>query len=96
MTREDVQISDWDTAEFLDSDEMITEYLQASMENGNEAFLNALSVVARAKGMTDLAQKTGLARESIYKALRPESKPRYETIAKIMSGLGLKLQAVPV
>jgi len=96
MNSEDLQVSVWDTAEFLDSDELIIEYLKNAMEEGNDAFLSALSTVARAKGMTELAQKSGLARESLYKALKPGAKPRMETIYKVLAGLNIKLEPVIV
>lgn len=94
MNKEDLQLSEWDSAEFLDSDAMIIAYLENAKTEGDDVFLTALATVARAKGMTDLAQKTGLNRESLYKALKAGSKPRYETIEKILTGLGIKLQLV--
>lgn len=59
-----------------------------------DALLEALATVARARGMAKLAESTGLGRESLYKTLRPGAKPRYETIAKILAGLNVKLRAV--
>ena len=60
-----------------------------------DALLEALATVARARGMAKLAESTGLGRESLYKTLRPGAKPRYETIAKILTALDVKLRAVP-
>lgn len=86
----------FDTAEFLDSEETIAEYISGAMESGNQdTLIEALSNVARARGMTRLAESTGLGRESLYKALRPGSKPRYETIVKIISALNVKIKVVP-
>lgn len=96
MDNDDLQLTEWDTAEFLDSDEMIIAYLENAKTEGDDTFLEALATVARAKGMADLAQKTGLNRESLYKTLRAGAKPRYETIEKILAGLGIKSQLVQI
>lgn len=85
----------FDTAEYLDSEEAIAEYISEAMQDPNpDALLEALATVARARGMAKLAESTGLGRESLYKTLRPGAKPRYETIAKILAGLNVKLRAV--
>ena len=77
---------------FLEDDEAIAVYLNAIMEENDAALLaTALGDVARARGMTAVAQQSGLAREALYKALRADSQPRYETIARVLSALGLKL-----
>ena len=83
----------FDAVDYLDNEETIAEFLTASMEDPNpDVFLMALRDVARARGMADLAKSSGLGRESLYKALTPGSKPRYETILKVMHGLGVALQ----
>jgi probable addiction module antidote protein len=83
----------FDPADYLDSDETIAEYLTAALEDPNpDVFLLALSDVARARGIGDIAQKTGLGRESLYKALSPGAKPRYDTILKVLHGLGVKME----
>jgi probable addiction module antidote protein len=82
----------FDAADYLDSEEMIAEYLSASLEDENpDVFLAAIADVAKARGMTAIANSTGLGRESLYKALAPGAKPRYETIMKVLHGLGVKL-----
>lgn len=87
----------FDAADYLDSEETIAEYLSVALADPNpDVFLAAVADVAKARGMAKLAQDTGLARESLYKALRPGSKPRYDTIRKILSALNVKIQAVPV
>lgn len=87
-----VKISTFDAAHYLDSDEMIAEYLSAAMEDPNpDVFLTALSDVARARGIARLARETGLGRESLYKTLSPGSKPRFDTIVKITNALGAPL-----
>lgn len=83
----------FDPADYLDSDETIAEYLTAALEDPNpDVFLLALSDVARARGIGDISRKTGLGRESLYKALSPGAKPRYDTILKVLHGLGVKME----
>ncbi|SOC85565.1 probable addiction module antidote protein [Ensifer adhaerens] len=82
----------FDIADYLDSDEMIAEFLTAALEDDNpEVFIAALGHVAKAKGMSEIARETGLGRESLYKALKEGAKPRYETVAKVLSALGVRL-----
>jgi probable addiction module antidote protein len=86
----------FDVVDYLDNEEVIAEYLTAAMEDSDpDMFLRAVSDVARARGMSKLAQDSGLGRESLYKALRPGSKPRYETVSKILTALNVKIKAVP-
>ena len=87
-----VKTQPWDAAEHLTSPKAIAAYLNAAMEEDDpDLFLAALSDVARAKGMGDVARLTGLGRESLYKALAPGAKPRYDTLFKVLHGLGVKL-----
>ncbi|MCD2171334.1 addiction module antidote protein [Rhizobium sp. C4] len=82
----------FDVADYLDSDEMIVEFLAAAIEDENpEVFIAALGHVAKVKGMSEIARETGLGRESLYKALKEGAKPRYETVAKVLSALGVRL-----
>ncbi len=86
------KITDFDPAAYLDSEETIAEYLTAILEENNpDLLLSALSDVARARGMAQIAKDSGLGRESLYKALAPGSKPRFETIMKVIQALGVKL-----
>jgi len=86
----------FDVVDYLDNEEVIAEYLTAAMEDPDpDMFLRAVADVARARGMSKLAQDSGLGRESLYKALRPGSKPRYETVSKILTALNVKIKAVP-
>jgi probable addiction module antidote protein len=86
------QFSRFDAAEFLDTDEVIAEYLAASLEDGNpDLFIQALGDVAKARGIARVAEESGLGRESLYKALKPGSKLRYETVQKIVDALGVRL-----
>ncbi len=84
----------FDAADYLDSEETIAAYLSAALDDDDpELFLIAVKDVARARGMTQLAKDTGLGRESLYKALAPGAKPRYDTILKVVRALGVRLHA---
>jgi len=88
----------FDPADYLTSEEIITEYLTAAAEDPNpKVFLAALGDVAKARGMAKTAKGAGLGRESLYKALSAGSHPRFETISAIMQALGVKftVEAVP-
>ncbi len=92
-----VEVTPLEISEFLDSEETIAEYLRLAAEDSNpDVFLSALGDVARARGMTVLAQKAGLGRESLYKALMPGGNPTYATLRKVMNALDVKLQVAPV
>ena len=92
-----IDIAPFDAADYLDDEETIAEYLNAALEDPNpDLFLTAVKDVARARGMAQLARDTGLGRESLYKALTPGAKPRYDTVLKVVRALGLKLHAEPV
>jgi probable addiction module antidote protein len=83
----------WDSAAHLKSDDDIANYLEAVFEDGDPALIaHALGVVARAKGMTQVAQAAGLGRESLYKALSPDGNPEFATVLKVVRALGLKLK----
>ena len=91
-TKSKIDFAPFDTSEHLDSDEVIQEYLQAALEDPNpELFLLAVANVAKARGMAKVAKDAGLGRESLYKALAPGAKPRYETVRKLMDSLGMRL-----
>ena len=81
-------------ADYLDNDETIAEYLNLALEDSNpEMLLQAIGNIARARGMAQVAQDSGLGRESLYKALSDGAKPRYDTVLKVMRALGVKLHA---
>ena len=80
-------------ADYLDNEETIAEYLNLALEDSNpEMLLLAIANIARARGMAQVAQDSGLGRESLYKALSDGAKPRYDTVLKVIRALGLKLQ----
>ena len=86
------KLSEFDTSAYLDSEEVIAEYLTAALEDTNpDVFLAAIGNVAKARGMSAIAQRSGLGRESLYKALVPGAKPRYDTVLKVLHSLGVKL-----
>jgi len=86
----------FDAADYLDSEETIAEFLTAALEDEDpEVFLAAIAAVAKARGIAAIASSTGLGRESLYKALAPGAKPRYDTVMKVLHGLGVKLSVRP-
>ena len=99
MTPKKINIADlpeFDRAEHLDSDQAIAEYLSIVLEENDPAeFAHALGTIARAKGMTEVARASGLTREALYKALRPTSQPRFDTIMKVVHALGLQISVQP-
>ena len=88
------EMSDFDMAAHLKSEEDIAAYLTIVIEDGDPGELaHALGVAARARGMTEVANAAGISREALYKALRPNSHPRFDTISRVCSALGVKLVA---
>ena len=86
----------WDSSSALRNSEEIAAYIDAVLEDGDPALLaHALGVVARAKGMTDLAKETGMGRESLYKSLSTDGNPSFSTVVKVLNALGVKLHATP-
>jgi probable addiction module antidote protein len=89
-----VKLTPFDAARYLTDDAAVAEYMTAILETGDpDLLLLALADVARARGMAQVAKDAGLGRESLYKALAPGAKPRYDTIMKVMRALGVQLTA---
>lgn len=87
-----VRVTDYDPSAYLDDAEVIAEYLTAALEDENpDVFLAAVGNVAKARGMSSIADSTGLGRESLYKAMAPGAKPRYDTVLRVLRSLGVKL-----
>lgn len=85
----------YDSARYLDTPESWEEYLKATCEDGTPSEIaHALGVIARAQNMTKLAEKTGLSRQALYKALSGEGNPEFATIAKVADALGLQITFV--
>jgi len=90
------ELPEFDAAQYLDSDEAIAEYLTAILAENDTALLAAaLGDIARARGMSEIARSSGLAREALYKALRPGAQPRFDTVSRVCAALGVRLVAEP-
>jgi len=86
------RVTEFDASAYLVDDEVVAEYLTAALEDPNpDVFLAAVGNVAKARGMSAIAERSGLGRESLYKALTPGAKPRYDTVLKVLQSLGVKL-----
>jgi len=89
--------SKFDIADYLDDKEMIAEYLNTVLEEGDTTdVINAIGHVAKAIGMTKIAEETGLSRPSLYKALSDGSKPQFATIMKVLRAIGGQIQVNPM
>ena len=87
----------FDAADYLDSEEVIAEYLNVALSSEDpDLFLQAIADVAKARGIAQVAKETGLGRESLYKALAPGAKPRYDTVLKLIRALGVELHMTPI
>lgn len=88
--------SKFDIADYLDNNEMIAEYLNTVLEVGNDSdIIVAIGTVAKAIGMTKIAEETGLSRPSLYKALSDGAKPQFATIMKVLKAVGGQLHVNP-
>ena len=82
----------FDASDYLDSEQVIAEYLTVALEDPDpDAFLMAVCDVAKARGMATIAASAGLGRESLYKTLKPGAQPRFDTVRRLLSALGVKL-----
>lgn len=91
------EIPAFDAAEYLTSDEEVAAYLTTILEENDAALLAAaLGDIARARGMTQVAKDSGITREALYKALRPGSTPRFDTVSRVCAALGVRLVAQPL
>lgn len=87
----------FDAARYLNDESAIAEYMSVVLEaNDPDLLLLALADIARAKGMSQVAKDSGLGRESLYKALSPGAKPRFDTVVKVARALGVRLTAEPI
>ncbi len=91
------ELPEFDLAEHIQSEADIATYLTLVLEENDPSELaHALGVVARARGMSEIAKASGLTREALYKALRTDAQPRFETVSRVCAALGVKLVAQPV
>jgi probable addiction module antidote protein len=94
MKKAKVKTTKWVAVDYLKTDEDMANYLEAAIDDGDPALISAaLGDIARAKGMSQVARKAGLGRESLYKALSPNGNPELATILKVVKALGLRLHA---
>ena len=92
-----VKTKPFDPAEYLDSDEAIAAYMTEALETGDPRFVvDALGVIARARGMTEVAREAGVSRESLYRALSAEGNPEFATVMRVVRALGLQFSVTPV
>lgn len=92
-----MDITKFDIADYLDSNEMIAEYLNIALEEGNDSeIVVAIGNIAKAIGMTKIAEETGMSRPSLYKALSEGAKPQFSTIMKVLKAVGGQLRVTPL
>lgn len=92
-----METSKFDIADYLDSNEMIAEYLNEVLEKGDDSeILTAIGHIAKAIGMTKIAEETGLSRPSLYKALSEGAKPQFSTIMKVLKAVGGQIRINPI
>jgi probable addiction module antidote protein len=88
-----IELTTFDISEYLHDKKVIAEYLSQILADGDmDELLEALGNIARAKGITEIAKETGLGRESLYKTFHKGTKPKFDTIVKVMHAFGVKLQ----
>lgn len=87
-----IETTRWDITDHLKTRQDIADYLDAVLDDGDPELLkDALGVIARSQGMTDIAKAAGLSRSSLYKALSPDGNPEFATVASVLKALGLRL-----
>ena len=92
-----METSKFDIADYLDSNEMIAEYLNTVLEEGDDTeLITAIGHIAKAIGMTKIAEETGMSRPSLYKALSEGSKPQFATIMKVLKAVGGQIHVNPL
>ena len=88
------ELPEFDAARYLDNEKAIAAYLTDVLAANDPALLaSALGDIARARGMSEIAKASGLTREALYKALRPDAQPRFDTISRVCGALGVRLVA---
>ena len=92
-----METSKFDIADYLDSNEMIAEYLNVVLEEGDDSeIVVAIGNIAKAIGMTKIAEETGMSRPSLYKALSEGAKPQFSTIMKVLKAVGGQIRVNPI
>lgn len=96
MKKRIADLPDFDMSQHLKNEKDIATYLTMVIEEGDSAELaHALGIAAKVRGMAEVAKASGITREALYKALRPDSKPRFDTINKVCAALGVRLVVQP-
>ena len=91
------ELPEFDAAHYLESEASVAAYLTDILEANDAALLaSALGDIARARGMTEIAKTAGITREALYKALRPDSAPRFDTVSRVCGALGVRLVVQPI
>jgi probable addiction module antidote protein len=86
----------FDPAEYLDTPEAMATYMTEALETGDPAFVaDALGVIARARGMSEVAREAGVSRESLYRALSADGNPEFGTVMRVAQALGLRFSVTP-
>ncbi len=97
MTKKKIKTTAYDSAEYLDSPEAISAYMDEALATNDASFIaNALGTLARARGMSQIAKEAGLSRESLYKAMSAGGNPEFGTVLRVMNALDLKLSVAPL
>ena len=92
-----METSKFEIADYIDSNEMIAEYLNVVLEEGNDnEIVTAIGHIAKAIGMTKIAEETGMSRPSLYKALSEGAKPQFSTILKVLKAIGGQIRVNPI
>lgn len=92
-----IETTPFDAAKYLDTPDSQAELISDALESGDAQFLaDALGVAARSKGMTEIAKKTGITREGLYKALSADGDPKLSTFLAVLKSLGLRLSVKPL
>ena len=90
-------ITKFDVAEYLDTEELQDGYLRyVASENDPAELLKAIKDVAKAKGMTKVAKDANITREGLYKALSSDGNPAFFTVFKILNAIGYTLAPMPI
>ena len=88
------ELTDFDISQYLDNKEVIAEYLTQVLEDGDiDELMMAIGNIAKAKGLTQISKDSGLGRESLYKTFNKGSKPRFDTVVRVLNSFGIHLKA---
>ncbi|MBQ6565776.1 MAG: putative addiction module antidote protein [Treponema sp.] len=91
------KLTEFDMAEYLDTEELQKGYLDYNAQEGTpEDLLRAIHVVAKARGMSKTAKDAGITRDGLYKALSPDGNPAFTTVCNILHALGYTLTPTPI